>query len=182
VNAAILIAEVTILMLGGAVLILAAQRRAAARPRPGDAIVTAVFTVADYPDRGAAEVAVAIANPGGSPVLVGLSPRRRGWPGRGMRATVPSRTTRRRYRADRQVTVGAVPPRSIGRLTTPVPVRPCRLAVVIGQPDGRLRVVNVPVAVRRDTRRQRAAARQRGVRGGPGATTPPSSFSFLWPR
>jgi hypothetical protein len=176
VNAAILIAEVTILMLGGAVLILAAQRRAAARPRPGDAIVTAVFTVADYPDKGTAEVAVAIANPGGSPVLVGLSPRRRGWPGHGMRATVPSRTTRRRYRADQQVTVGAVPPRSISRLSALIPARPCHLAVVIGQPDGRLRVVSVPVTVRRHP------VRQRGTRGGPGTTTPPSSFSFLWRR
>ena len=87
-------------MLGGTALILASQRRAAARPRPGDAIVTAVFTVADYQDKGTAEVVVAIANPGGSPCLSachrgggagrGAGCGRRSRPGRPGGATVPT--------------------------------------------------------------------------------------------
>jgi hypothetical protein len=143
----VLAAESATLLLGSAALILATERRAAAAPRPADAAVTAVRTIAGFPDEDTSKVIVVIANSGDIPVLVGLSARRRGWPGRGMRTTVSSLTTQRRYRADRQDTIGVVPARSVSRLSMLIPVRlRCRVAVVIGQADGRLRVVSVPVS------------------------------------
>ena len=146
-NAFIVIAESATLMLGGAALVLSAERRAAAAPRPADAAVTAVFTLAGYPDESTSKVIVVIANSGDTPVLVALSTRRVGWPGRGIRTTVPSRTTQRRYRADRQDTIGVVPPQSVSRLSMLIPAQlRCRVAVVIGQADGRLRVISVPVS------------------------------------
>jgi hypothetical protein len=149
VTAFILIAESAALMLGSTALILATERRAASGPRPGDATVTAVSTIAAFPDENTSKVIVVIANPGDMPVLVALSPRRRGWPGRGIRTKVASRTTRRRYRADRQATIGVVAARSVTRLSMLIPVhRRCRVAVAIGQPDGRLRVISVPVSHR----------------------------------
>jgi hypothetical protein len=172
-NAIILIAGLVTLTLSGAALLLATGLRNG--DRPGDARVTAV-TVTGYPDEGTAEVTVAIANPGGTPVLIGLSPSRASWPARGTRTTVPFRTTRRRYRADRQTAVGAVPPRSVTRLSVLIPIRRCGLAAVIGQPDGRLRVISMPVNHRRLT------VRQDGAHGGPGTTAPPPPFPFLWPR
>jgi hypothetical protein len=135
VDAFILIAMSVPVLLGGAALILDVQRCLTAWPRPGDAAVTAVVTVADHPERSIGEVTVVIANPDRVPILVGLTPRRRGWPGRGQRTTIPSRTTTRRYRADRQATVTVVPPNTISGITVPIPAdfRRCRLAIVIGQ-------------------------------------------------
>ena len=172
-NAIILIVVLVTLALAGNALLLRAGFRV--RERLGDARVTAV-TVVGYPDEGTAEVAVTIGNSGDSPVIVGLSRRRPGLPGGGTRATAPCWTTRRRYRADWQAIVGTVPPGSVSTLPVLVPVRPCRLAIVIGQPGGRLLVVSVPVTLRRHTARQRYAP------GGPGTITTPSSFSLLWPR
>jgi hypothetical protein len=43
-----------------------------------------VLTVADYPDGSIGEVTVVIANPDAAPVLVGVTPRRRGRLGRGL--------------------------------------------------------------------------------------------------
>jgi hypothetical protein len=164
VHALILVAVTVTLMLGGAALILMAERRAAAWPQPDDAAVTAVFNVADYPDKGTATVTVVITNPGNTPVLVGLSPRRPGWPGRGPRTTVPYRTNRRRYRADRQAAVGVVPPESASRLLVLLPTgRRYRLAVIVERSDGRLRVISVPVTV------DRVAFRSPRPRGEPGA-------------
>lgn len=159
-------AEATAAILANTTLILAIYRHMTAARHPGDAVVTAVLTAPGYPDEGTVRVTVVIANPSDLPVLVGLSPRRPGWPGRGLRTWVPSRTTRRRYRADRQATVGIVPPGMLSQMSLFVPARRlCRLAIVIGQPDGRLRVISVPVIVRRLT------ARQRSRQGGSGTTT-----------
>jgi hypothetical protein len=170
VRTVILITEVIALLLGGIALIFAADRRAAARARPGDAVITAVSTVDGYPDDGTAQVVVVIANPGTIPVLAGLSPRPRRWPGRGTCTAVPSRTTRRRYLADRQDSLTAVPPLSVRRLPVLIPAgRRCRVAVVIGQPDGRLQVISVPVI----TRRLRLPA-------GPGPVAPSSYLPFPW--
>ena len=109
-NIIILIAALITLIFAGAALLAVVGFRNG--DRPDDARVTAV-TVTDHPDDGTAEVAVTIANSGGSPVLIGLSPRRPGLPGCGMRATTPFWTIRRRYCADKQVTMGALPPRRL---------------------------------------------------------------------
>lgn len=139
------LASVT-LALGGAAVILVADRRAAALPRPGDAQVTGVSVQRDFPAEGTTTVAVAVANPGTTPVLVGLSPRGRGLPGRGKRTTTPYRTTLRRYRADQHATIGVVAPGSVSRLPVLIAAGSwCRIVIVVGQPDGRLHVTSVPV-------------------------------------
>lgn len=171
-DAFIVIAMTVPCILGGAALIVEVERCLAAWPRPGDAAVTAVLTVADYPDGSIGEVTVVIANPDAAPVLVGVTPRRRGWPGRGQRTTIASRTTRRRYRADRQATVSAVPPKAI----TSIPVRiaadfhRCRLVIVVGQSGGRLRVTSVPITIARPV-----------VTGWPDEPVLPLPFIFPWP-
>lgn len=147
VHALILALGSSTLALGGAAVILAAERRVAALPRPSDAMVTAVSALTDYPAEGTTTIAVAIANPGATAVLVGVSARGPGWPGSRTRTTTPYRTTRRRYRAGEQATVAAVPPRSVSRLSVHVAAgRRCRVVVVAGQPDGRLQVISVPVS------------------------------------
>lgn len=144
-HALILALAAATLTFGSAALILVANSRAAS-PRPSDATVTAVSVLRDYPDEGTAMIAVAISNPGPMPVVVGLSARGRGWPGRGTRTTTPHRSSRRRYRADQQTTIGVVAPGSVSRLSALIATdRRCRIVVVVGQPDGRLRVTGVPV-------------------------------------
>ena len=171
-DAFIVIAMAAPLMLGGAALIIELERCLAAWPRPGDAAVTTVVTVADYPDGSIGEVTVVIANPDSRAVLVGVTPRRRGWPGRGQRTTIASRTTRRRYRADRQATVSAVPPNTITSIPVPImsDFRRCRLAIVVGQSGGRLRVISVPITIARPT-----------MTGGPDASVLPLPPVFRWP-
>jgi hypothetical protein len=148
-HAFILVALSAVLAAGGAVLIVAADRRAFSGPRPGDAAVTAVSPIVDRPGDGQTVVSVAIANPGPAPVLVGLSLRRKLLPGRRTRTRAVRRTARRCYHASRQTAVAAVPDRAISRLWVPVPGprRRYRLVAVIGQPDGRLCVVSTPVTI-----------------------------------
>lgn len=148
-HAFILTALTATLALGSAGLIVAIQRRAASCERPDDATVTAVFTIADRPSDGQTVVAVVIANPGRVPVLAGLSLRRALLPGRYTRATTGSRTTRRRYQAARHEVVAAVPDDAISRICVPVPGTRSRyrLVVVIGQSDGRLRIISAPVTI-----------------------------------
>jgi hypothetical protein len=153
VDELILIVGSITLIIGSAAQIIAAGRRAAAAPGPGDATVTAVCTLVDYPEVGTTTVSVGIVNPGDMPVLIGLSLRRQGWPGRGTRTMVPSLTCRRRYLAARQAMVGVVPAHSADRLSVVVAARRrCRLDVIVGQSDGRLWVISVPVTVRTSLR------------------------------
>jgi hypothetical protein len=149
VDALILIAMSAPIAVGGAALILGIERFAAAWPQPGDAEVTAVQAVPDDRDGSIGAVTVIIANHDRAPVLVGLTPRRPGWPGRRSRTTTPSRTTRRRYRADRQATVSVVPANTTAGIPVPIPAgfRRGRLVVVVGQSGGRLRVTSVPVRI-----------------------------------
>jgi hypothetical protein len=89
----------------------------------------------------------------------------------GAALTISPRTTRRRYQAGRQAALAAVPERARRRLWVPVPGEHCRyrLTVVIGQADGRLRVISAPVTIAR-----------LGPVAAPGGTvfTPP----YPWPR
>jgi len=143
-----LIALAALLSLGVAGLMVVIDRRAASRPRPGDAIVTDMVTALDWPNDGEAAILLAIANPGPVPVLVGLLPRRQLLPGGRRRITVDGRTTRPRYLASAQAAVAAVPGGETGRLSVPITcARRCRLVIMIGQSDGRLQVISAPVAV-----------------------------------
>jgi hypothetical protein len=148
-HAFLLFALSATLTAGGSVLIVSAERRAYACPRPGDASVTAVSPIVDRPGDGQTVVTAAIANPGSAPVLVGLSLRRKLLPGGRTRTAAARRTGRRRYHASRHTVVAAVPGGAISRLSIPVPDRRrrYRLVAVIGQLDGRLCVVSVPVTI-----------------------------------
>jgi hypothetical protein len=148
-HAFILFALSATLTAGGSILIVAAERRALTCPRPGDASVTAVSPIVDRPGDGQTVVTAAIANPGSAPVLVGLSLRRKLLPGGRTRTIAARRTASRRYHASRQTVVAAVPDGAISRLSVPVPDRHrrYRLVAVIGQLDGRLSVVSVPVTI-----------------------------------
>jgi hypothetical protein len=152
-HAFVLLALSLTLTVGGAGLIVAADRRAFGGPRPGDATVTAVSPIVDRPGDGQTVVTAVIANPGTAPVLVGLSLRRqllpRLPPGGGTRTRVASRTARRCYHAGRQEVVAAVADGAVSRLPVPVPGRGrrYRLVAVIGQPDGRLCVLSVLVSI-----------------------------------
>jgi len=148
-HAFILFALSATLTAGSSVLIVAAGRRAYTSPRPGDASVTAVSPIVDRPGDGQTVVTAAIANPGSAPVLVGLSLRRKLLPGGRTRTTAARRTSRPRYHASRHAVVAAVPDGAITRLSVPVPAhrRRYRLVAVIGQLDGRLCVVSVPVTI-----------------------------------
>jgi len=146
VRALIPAATAATLALCGADLRVAAGYRAAAWPRPDDATVTAVLATPGHPAEAIATVTVAITNPSDSLVLVGISPRRRGWHGGGTRTMVPVLAGRRRHRANLQAVVCLVLPQSVGRLSVPIPGdRRCRLAVVADQSGRRLRVISVPV-------------------------------------
>ena len=172
-NALILIAMSAPIAVGGAALILEIERFAAAWPRPGDAEVMAVQAVQDCRDGSISAVTVIIANHDRAPVLVGLTPRRSGWPGRRSRTTVPSRTTRRRYRADRQATLSVAPANTITAIPVPIPAnfRRGRLVVVVGQSGGRLRVTSVPITIIRPA-----------ATGKPHAPVLPPPFTLPWPR
>jgi hypothetical protein len=122
--------------------------------RPGDAIVTAALTSARQPDETRPVIVAAVRNTSAVPVLVGLRVRRTLTTGT-ISSHVPWRTSRRRYRADDQDTVGVVPPGAPGIFRVPVRARGrCyRLVAVIGQDGRRLRVLTVPVAYTRETDR-----------------------------
>ena len=148
-HAFILLALSLTLTVGGSGLIVAAERRATSGPRPGDATVTAVSPIVDRPGDRQTVVIAAIANPGPTPVLVGLSLHRKPLPGGRTRTMAVHRTARRRYHASRQTVVAAVPDGAVNRLSVPVPGRGSRyrLVAVIGQPDGRLCVISAPVRI-----------------------------------
>jgi hypothetical protein len=148
-HAYILLALSLTLTVGGSGLIIAAERRAFGSPRPGDATVTAVSPIVDRPGDGRTVITAAIANPGATPVLVGLSLRRRLLPGGRTKATAARRTARRCYHASRHMVVAAVADGAVSRLSVPVPGhgRRYRLIAVIGQPDGRLCVISAPVTI-----------------------------------
>jgi hypothetical protein len=139
------------LALGGAVFVVAIDRRAAAWSRPGDATVGMVVTVADRPSDGRTAFSVEIANPGSVPVLAGLSLRRALLPGGWKTVSVARRTTRPHYQPDRQATVAVVPPESVSLVSVLVPSdHPrYRLAIMLGQSDGRLHVIRAPVTIER---------------------------------
>jgi hypothetical protein len=147
----ILIALTAGLAAAGAHVVRAMDRRAIARPRPGDATVTAVSAAADWPSEGQATVSVAIWNPGSLPVLVGVLLRRRLLPAGRSRTSVARRTSGRRYQPSRQAAVAAVPAGEAGQLSVLVPDgrarRRYRLVLMIGQPDGRLSVISTPVCI-----------------------------------
>jgi hypothetical protein len=118
--------------------------------RPEDVTVTAAVAATAQPD-GVLPVVVATArNPGASAVLVGLSVYRRRlptWMTGGVTVTVPRRTLRGRSRLDRQAVLGVVDAGQVAQWRVPVPAgaRRCRLVAAIGQRDGRLRLISLPV-------------------------------------
>lgn len=65
--------------------------------------------------------------------------------------TVARRTARPHYQPDRQTTVAVVPAESVSLVAVPVPSdHPrYRLAIMLGQSDGRLHVIKAPVTVER---------------------------------
>jgi hypothetical protein len=135
-------------LIGAGAFLLGAGLRAGSRP--GDAGVTAVACVIAQPDGSWPAVLATVRNPGAAPVLVGLCVRRRrlpGWVAGGMNVAVPWRTTRRRFRADRQTLSGVVGAGDTAQWTVPWPrnARRVRLVAVIGQADRRLRVLALPV-------------------------------------
>jgi hypothetical protein len=151
VHTLILIVLTAELAAAGAHVVRVMDRRAASRPRPGDATVTAISAVADWPSEGQATFSVAIWNPGSLPVLVGVLLRRRLLPAGRSRTSVARRTSGGRYQPSRQAAVAAVPKGKVGQLSVLVPDgrarRRYRFVLLIGQPDGRLSVISTPVCI-----------------------------------
>lgn len=118
--------------------------------RPGDATVSAEIGNAEQPDGRYSVVIATVRNPGGMPVLAGLSVRRRGLLtglDGGPRVTVPRRTTRARLLAGQQSVVGVAGPGETARWAVPVPAATrgrLQLVAVLGQ-AGRLRVIRLRV-------------------------------------
>src|SRR5689334_5054463 len=127
--------------------------------RPGDAAVGAVLGPGPRP-----VIIATVRNPADVPLVAGLTVRRQLLPGLldpGLTVRVPRRTTRRKFLAGEQDTVGVVPAggQAEFRMTAPAPLtrtgltrtgragtgRRYRLTAVIGQAGGRLRVIGVPV-------------------------------------
>jgi hypothetical protein len=116
--------------------------------RPGDAAVTAELAVARQPDGLRPVILATVANRSAVPLLVGM--RARGGLTLGsLTVRVPWRTRARRYRAGWQDTVGVVPGWESAIFRVPVRGggRHHRLTAVIGQSEGRLRVLTIPVTV-----------------------------------
>jgi hypothetical protein len=91
---------------------------------------------------------VAVHNPSGVSVLVGLSVRRRSlrlWSEGGAYAESPAQRNRRALLAGAQTTIGVVEAGATVTLAVPFPARPRRRAqvvAVVGQGDDRLRVIH----------------------------------------
>lgn len=119
--------------------------------RPEDVTITAAMSETAQPD-GRLPVVVATArNPGTTPVLVGLSAypsRLPVWMTGGLTVTAPRRTLRRRSRSDQQAVLGVIDGGEVAQWEVPAPARArrYRLHATIGQRDGRLRLISVPVA------------------------------------
>lgn len=123
-----------------------------ARCGPTDVTVTSLFVSVAPPGRGESFVLALVANPGAGTVLAGLSvSRRRGpaWFGTRPKVKTVRRSTRRRYRADRQSTIAIAPARQMRALPVPfVAMRGrYRMVAVVGQADQCLRVISLPLAV-----------------------------------
>jgi hypothetical protein len=116
--------------------------------RPGDAAVTAELAVARQPDGLQPVILATVANRSAVPLLVGLHARG-GLTAGSSTVRVPRRTRARRYRAGAQDTVGVVPgwESAIFRVPVRAGSRRYRLTAVIGQSEGRLRVLTIPVTV-----------------------------------
>lgn len=119
--------------------------------RPGDALVRAALHGSGQPDEERPVAVVAVRNRSGSPVLAAVSVRRAllpGWLTGTVSVVVPRRTTRRAFRPDGYLTVGVVGGGAAGELTAPVPAAARRylLTVLVGQPEGRLRVHRLRLA------------------------------------
>lgn len=126
---------------------------AADRPRPGDTIVTGVLWIRAEQREQPTTVVVMLANPGRVPVLVGLSARRDltpAWFGARAKTRAVWFTGRSRYRAGSQSAIGVVCSGATSRLPVQVPGGRRRLRVValVGETDGRLRVITVRIATR----------------------------------
>ena len=107
---------------------------------------------AGHPEGAPRSVLAWVHNPGPVPVLVGLSvgrSRRPGWLSPPLQARVPLRTGHPRFGPQAQPVVGVVAPgESEGwAVTAPARGRRGRLVAVIGQADGRLRVITLPVSL-----------------------------------
>jgi hypothetical protein len=123
--------------------------------RPSDATVRAAPARtgppgAGHPDGAPRSVLAWVHNPGPVPVLVGLSvhrSRRPGWLSPPLNARVPLRTGHPRFGPQAQQVVGVVAPgESEGwPVAAPGRGRRGRLVAVIGQANGRLRVITLPV-------------------------------------
>ena len=119
--------------------------------RPADARVRAALHGSGQPDEERPVAVVTVRNRGGSPVLAAVTIRRAllpGWLAGTVNVVVPCRTTRRAFRPDRYPTVGVVAGGAAAELTAPVSATARRylLTVLVGQPEGRLRVHRLRLA------------------------------------
>jgi hypothetical protein len=136
--------------------------------RPGDARVRAALHGSGQPDEERPVAVVTVRNRGGSPVLAAVSVRRAlfpAWLTGTMSVVVPRRTTRRAFRPDGYPTVGVVGGGVTGELIAPVPAaaRHYLLTVLVGQPEGRLRVHRLRLAAAPVRGRRAAEPRYRQI-------------------
>lgn len=138
-----------LVLLSSAFFLITAGLRAGDRPE--DVAVTAAVGETVQPDGVLPVVVATVRNPAATPVLVGLSVRRRRfptWMTGGVTVAVPRRTLRRRSRCERQDVLGVVDAGEVAQWRVPAPAkaRYCQLLATIGQQDGRLRLISLPVA------------------------------------
>lgn len=146
-----LVISLALILLITTAALLAVDAGMRAGDRDGDVRVSAVTGVATQAGRYLPVVVATVCNPGATPVLVGLSVRRRrmpAWLEAGMEVRVPRHTARKRLRAGRHTVLGVLGSGETARWPVPVPpgTRRCRLVAVVGQAGGRLRVLSLPVA------------------------------------
>lgn len=118
--------------------------------RPLDVTVRATPAPTTHPEGAPRSVLAWMHNPGPVPVLVGLSVRRTrlpAWLTPGLNVRVPLRTSSRRFGPQAHDAVGVVTPgdEEGWSVTAPATGRRGRLTAVIGQPDGRLRVITLGI-------------------------------------
>ena len=136
--------------------------------RPGDARVRAALHGSGQPDEERPVAVVTVRNRGGSPVLAAVSVRRAllpGWLTDTVSVVVPRRTSRRAFRPDGYPTVGVVDGGAAEELIAPVPAAARRylLTVLVGQPEGRLRVHRLRLAAAPVHGRRAAERRYRQI-------------------
>lgn len=131
--------------------VLTGKAKRKALPGAWDVTVTADSSLS--PVHGDPVILATVSNPGPKPVLVGFRVHQRilpVLPGAEAKVRVPRRTTRRRYRADRQQTVAVVPAGGSTQLSFRVSGAagtPFSVVAAVGHCDRRLRVITVPVTV-----------------------------------